>query len=274
MLHLGTSVGWSSPAWVARARARSVCSSLTVSASREFLNACHPCHQSLTITRFWGVFWVDVSTTHLAESAFLDIAGRLQIPAQTWEDGRQGLATTQHPWLLVLDNADNPSVDYQRYFPTGSSGMVMLTSRNERCKRYATQRHILLDGLPDAEACELLLSAADVPGRQRQTFQDDAQAITALLQSHPLALILAGSYVSRGHCTLARYPDVYEKQRRRLLTFELTQAQSRYRDVYATFEASADILQSSATESAGDALQLLPVLATHLWTEPAPAAIV
>jgi tetratricopeptide (TPR) repeat protein len=162
----------------------------------------------------------------------------------------------------VLDNADDPRVDYQRYIPAGPSGMVMLTSRNEQCKRYATQKHILLDSLPDTEARELLLSAADVPSNQRQTLQDDAQAITTLLRSHPLALILAGSYVSRGHCTLAQYPSVYEKQRRRLLTFELTQVQSRYRDVYATFEALADILQSSPTESAGDALQLLPVLAT------------
>ena len=233
-----------------------------MSANREFKNARHCGQHSLTMTSFWGVFWVDVSTEYLAESAFLDIASRLKISAQTWEDGRQGLANVQHPWLLVLDNADDPRVDYQRYIPAGPSGMVILTSRNEQCKRYATQKHILLDGLPDAEARELVFSAADIPGNQRQTLQDDAQAITALLRSHPLALILAGSYVSRGHCTLAQYPGVYEKKRRQLLTFELTQAQSRYRDVYATFEASADILQLSPTESAGDALQLLLVLAT------------
>jgi Tetratricopeptide repeat len=260
-----TSVEWSSPAWVARARARSVYSSLTASVTSEFLNACHPFypwHCSLTTMRFWGVFWVDVSTTYLAESAFLDIASQLQIPAQTWEDGRQGLANTQHPWMLVLDNADDPRVDYQRYIPAGPSGMVMLTLRNEQCKRYATKKYIPLDGLSDIEARELLLRAADVPLDQRPKLRDDAHIVISLLRSHPLALILAGSYVSRGHCTLAQYPGVFTQHRQRLLTFELTQAQSRYRDVYSTFEASADILQSSTTESAADALQLLPVLAT------------
>jgi tetratricopeptide (TPR) repeat protein len=55
---------------------------------------------------------------------------------------------------------------------------------------------------------------------------------------------------------------VYEQQRKRLLAFRPSQAQSRYQDVYATFEASAEILQLSNTESASDALQLLPVLAS------------
>ena len=67
--------------------------------------------------------------------------------------------------------------------------------------------------------------------------------------------------MSRRHCTLAQYPSVFVQQRQRLLTFELTQAQSRYKDVNATFEASVKVLQTLTTESAGDALQLLPVLA-------------
>src|SRR5882757_658155 len=40
---------------------------------------------------------------------------------------------------------------------------------------------------------------------------------------------------------------MYERQRKRLLGFRPSQAQSRYRDVYATFEASVEILQASHT---------------------------
>ena len=94
--------------------------------------------------------------------------------------------------------------------------------------------------------------------------------LVSLLNSHPLALIQAGSYVSRGHCTLADYPAVFSQQRKRLLAFRPAQARSRYGDVYAMFEASAEILKASAeaippsstTESARDALELLPVLAS------------
>jgi hypothetical protein len=66
--------------------------------------------------------------------------------------------------------------------------------------------------------------------------------VASLLGSYPLVLIQAGVYVSRGDCTLAEYPRVYERQRKRLLELRPAQAQSRYQDVYATFEASADIL--------------------------------
>jgi hypothetical protein len=86
--------------------------------------------------------------------------------------------------------------------------------------------------------------------------------VASLLQSHPLALIQAAAYVSRDHFTLAEYLRVFAQQRQRLLTFRPAQGQSRYRDVYATFEASASILQSAYTEAAADALQLLSVLAT------------
>ena len=245
-----------------KARARSAYNSLIESAKRESWILAHFLHHLLKKERFWGVFWVDVSTTSSAESAFLHIATKLQNPAQTFREAVQGLANTQHPWLLVLDNADDPSVDYQQYLPTGPWGVVVLTSRNQACDVYATAEGISLDGLSDAEACELLMRAAKIPQDQHQTLEDDARKVAALLRSHALALIQAGSYIARGHSTMADYPRVFAQKRRRLLEFHPTQAQSRYRDVYATFEASAEILQSTGTEAATDALQLLPVLAT------------
>ncbi|RMZ80895.1 hypothetical protein DV737_g2799, partial [Chaetothyriales sp. CBS 132003] len=228
---------------------------------------------------FWGVFWIDVSTTSLADKSFLDLATRLQIPAQTCEEACQGLGALRQGWLLVLDNADDPHVDYQNYIPATSYGVVLMTTRNNECDRYATTtaNHIPLEGLTAADARTLLLRAAHIPSgpqprHDRQAPQhpeDGADVIVDLLQSHPLALIQAGAYVSRGHCTLADYPVLYEQQRRRLLKYHPTQAQSRYGDVYATFEASADILCSSSTEASKDALSLLPVLAA-LGSSPLP----
>ncbi|EXJ80944.1 hypothetical protein A1O3_07232 [Capronia epimyces CBS 606.96] len=211
---------------------------------------------------FWGIFWIDVSTTSSAENGFLYIARRLKWTVQIWEDARLCLANLKQPWLLVLDNADDPEVDYQPYFPAGPSGVVILTSRNEECEQHATTKQVDLRGLSDDEARELLLKAARLPQDQHETLQDDAQAVASLLRSHALALIQAGAYVSGGHCTLKEYPKVYEDQRQRLLGFRPSQAKSRYGDVYATFEASAEILQSSNNASAIDALQLLKVLAS------------
>lgn len=112
--------------------------------------------------RFWGIFWVDVSTHSLAETCFLSIASRLHIPVQTWEGALQGLANCKEPWLLVLDNADDVDVDYQQYFPSTALGLVLLTTRNAECRQYATQKRIDLGGLLAAEARELLLRAAQI----------------------------------------------------------------------------------------------------------------
>ncbi|KIW79021.1 hypothetical protein Z517_08861 [Fonsecaea pedrosoi CBS 271.37] len=212
-------------------------------------------------TLFWGVFWVEVSTKSSAENGFLDIAKRVNPPAQTWEHGRQGLANVQQPWILVLDNADDPVIDYSEYFPPGPSGVVVLTSRNHEFQQYATARHIDLEGLPVADARELLLKAARLQGDERPNLTADANKVAELLHLHPFALIQAGTYVARGHCTLAEYPEVYARQRKKLLTFRSMQARSRYRDVYTAFEASIETLRSISEVSAHDALELLPMLA-------------
>ena len=167
-------------------------------------------HFSLTRQRFWGVFWVDVSTDILAETGFLDIAKRSKISAQRWEDARQSLANIRKPWLLLLDNGDDPKVDYERYFPSGTSGVVVLTSRNVECRQHSTE-HLALDSLSEAAAQELLLTAAHIPDGQHHKIENDARIVANLLQSHPLAIIQAGAYVSRGHCTLAEYPHVYRR---------------------------------------------------------------
>ena len=210
---------------------------------------------------FWGVFWLDVSTTALAESSFLDIANSLSITSQTWESARLGIANLKHSWLLVLDNADDLEVDYQHYFPDSAYGVVLLTSRNYECQQYATTQPISLEGLCENEARELLLRATVLPQDQHEQQEQDANKVAALLQYHPLALIQAGAYISHGHCTLADYPRIFDRQRQRLLAYQPNQARSRYGDSYATFEASACSLKASGTEAARDALQLLSLLA-------------
>lgn len=142
----------------------------------------------------------------------------------------------------------------------------MMTSRNEENHQYATAKATVLDGLSVDAAQDLLMKAARVPADQYSVLLEDATRVASLLQSHPLALIQAGAYVARGGCQLSQYPVVYSQQRRRLLEFRPSQAQSRYRDVYATFEASADALKQSPAASARDALDLLPLLAVGATT--------
>ncbi|KIW22420.1 uncharacterized protein PV07_12307 [Cladophialophora immunda] len=227
------------------------------------------CLQLARCTRqlFWGVFWVDVRTTALAENGFLSIASRLDITVKTWRDTPRGLAGLNEPWLLVMANADDPDVDYEQYFPSGPLGVVLLTSRFPENPRYATSKFINLESLLMTEAQELLLRAARIPSDRHQLFQAEANLVASLLESHPLALIQAGACVSQGYCALKDYPIVYQEHR--LTTARLSRSGFPYEHVYTTFEVSAGVLQSMNTESASDALELLSVLG-RLASTPLP----
>ncbi|KAK5094369.1 hypothetical protein LTS08_008650 [Lithohypha guttulata] len=210
---------------------------------------------------FWAVLWIDVSDRDIAEQSLLEAAQRLSLPAHSWEDALYAIANLSHSWLLILDNADDPETDYRDYFPDSRHGVIVMTSRNQECQQYATDQSVELLRLNIREAQDLLLKAARISANHHSRYAEDARQVASLLQSHSLALVQAGAYVARGHCSLADYPRIYEKQRQRLLTFRPTQARSRYRDVYATFEVSAEMMRVMDTPASQDALQLLPLFA-------------
>ncbi|KAL8995493.1 MAG: hypothetical protein Q9169_004787 [Polycauliona sp. 2 TL-2023] len=124
--------------------------------------------------RFWGVFWVDVSTTILAEIDFLRITSSLGFPVESMEEARQCLANVKESWLLVLDNADDHNVDYQRYFPTGPLSVVIMTSRNPDCGQLATTKSVELEELQEEDARRLLLATSKTSPHQYDVVQADA----------------------------------------------------------------------------------------------------
>ncbi|KAM3077881.1 hypothetical protein ACMFMF_004300 [Clarireedia jacksonii] len=209
---------------------------------------------------FWGVFWVDIDKASTAESGFISIAKLLGSSAESLPDALQVLASTKQPWLLILDNADNPNFDYQIYFPSGTYGAVIMTSRVSDCKEYSPEQFEALEGLGNEDSKQLLLKAAKIPKESWQSYNGQAETIIQLLGSHTLALIQAGAYVAQGHCRLHEYPEIYRRQRKRIMQFRPKQAGSRYHDVYTTFEASAQTLEESESEAAKDALNLLAIL--------------
>ncbi|KAH7408158.1 hypothetical protein DE146DRAFT_776467, partial [Phaeosphaeria sp. MPI-PUGE-AT-0046c] len=214
--------------------------------------------------RFWGIFWVDVDSPTTATKGFIAIAQALAV-SESIECSRHALASTRKPRLLVLDNADDPNFDYGIYIPSGNRGAVIITSRVPDCQQYNTHGWETLRSLGMHDATQLLLSAAKVPEESWQICQEDAESIAHLLGSHTLALLQAGAYISKGYCKLDQYSVQYQKQRKRVLGQYFKQEQSRYRHVYATFEASASILQNHEGEAGKDALELLAILSMLHW---------
>ncbi|KFX98191.1 hypothetical protein V490_02429 [Pseudogymnoascus sp. VKM F-3557] len=209
---------------------------------------------------FWGIFWVNINTPSTAANDFIAIAKALGHSVENIHDALQVLANEKRNWLLILDNADDPEFDYQVYLPSGTHGAIIITSRISECRVYNTVGFEAIEPLDDQDSQELLFKAAKFPRESWPLYESQATEILRLLGSHTLALTQAGAYIAKGHCKLHEYPKEFKRQRKRLLKFRPKQAQSTYGDVYATFEASADVLKQSKSEAASDALQLLGIL--------------
>ena len=170
------------------------------------------------------------------------------------------LANSLHSWLLIIDNADDPNIDYAAFFPSGNKGGILLTTRNPQCRDHETVGSEDLDSLGLQDGQSLLFKAAEIAAPSHEGNQKAAEHIIQVLGFHTLAIIQAGSFIKRHRCSLEEYPALFRKQEEHILKYCLTQEQSTYGSVFATFEISATHLKSSQEQSATDALSLLQIL--------------
>ena len=117
-----------------------------------------------------------------------------------------------------------------------------------------------IQAMDEHDAVSLLLKAAGNPVPTSSDSYAAAREVVMLLGAHTLAVIQAGYYVSK-NCSLRQYPSHYQRARKRLLESQPTQAQSRYGTVYATFEASAFLLETAGDSIGETALELLGMIA-------------
>ena len=177
------------------------------------------------------------------------------------EDFKRYLTNSPKPWLLILDNADDPLLDISLFFPVGNRGTVIITSRNPECNCHATVGSIRLSGMESDEAITLLLRSGRLPSED-ENLRDLALPIVQTLWYLALALSHAGAFIRHRTCSLEDYLDIYKRHRKELLSSGPVQASSDYRyTVYTTWEISVDSINELARNESGstasDALELL-----------------
>ena len=170
---------------------------------------------------------------------FIDIAEACGLRDKSFEGVRLWLQETPHSWLLVLDNADDPKLDYAVYVPAASKGHVLITSRVPETADLQTAGMDFYESLSETTAVDLLLKASKIDLNVYSTHCVDAQNVVHLLGCHALAIVQAGASISQGICDLGEYAEMFKSQRERLLRVHSAMAKSQYGDVYATFEVSA-----------------------------------
>ncbi|RDL38843.1 Uncharacterized protein BP5553_03183 [Venustampulla echinocandica] len=215
---------------------------------------------------FWGIFCIDATSPETAEHSFSKILkigkvepseGSSQRAAKDW------LSSLDHPWLLTIDNADDPSHPLEDYFPDGERGYILVTTRDPTKKVHGTvgPKFYHFEQLETDEANNLLLKAACQPTPWDLSIIKSADSIAAALGFLPLALVQAGRAIMNGICSLANYTDHYHMSWQRI---RHARRNSRYKgnettnwNVYSSYEINLKNLEESNDEEALDAVELL-----------------
>lgn len=237
----------------------------------EFVSLSHL--RILTITiRYWGVFWVDASSEKNIETGFSSIgtqAGR----GATMTAGIYWLSRCTQPWLLILDNADDPDMDISEYCPTGGNGHILVTTRNPNAVEHATVGQIRFRGMEPHEAISFLLKAAypNPPSNSQPASPGKwkiAEGIAVELGYLPLALAHAGATIRRNIYTLDKYLHYYLGHRKSMMSSpQVTSADEA--NIITTWEIPFQKIVSRGSMEHRDAVDLMHIFAfMHFETIP------
>ena len=147
------------------------------------------------------IFWVNADSKESLILSFVKIASLLNLSVKN--DIQQELTVdavkhwfkTNHDWLLIFDNADNPKF-VEDFIPVQPKGHIILTSRAQIFSNLGIMNPINIDEMSPSECKKFLLART---GRNNFQFeQNEINAIEQLgkeLEYFPLALEQAGAYI-------------------------------------------------------------------------------
>jgi hypothetical protein len=220
------------------------------------------------------VFWARALSRPTLIADLVRIAHFLNLPEKDERDHLVILhavkcwLATHNMWLLILDNANDPSI-LSAFLPHYPSGNILVTT----CASFAhtTSSILLVEKIaePDStlEFLRRIAAPSNVPFKQAsEKDQDDARAIVKELDGFPLALNLAGVYISETRCSLADYLARYRMKSKELKDHQSSFASTYHASVTVAFFLSFH--QVERTEpAAADLLRLCAFFAPEAIPE-------
>lgn len=170
---------------------------------------------------------------------------------------KRWLCNLKDSWLLIFDNADDPSLNISQYFPTGDRGTMLITTRNPDCQVHATVGSREFREMKPDEAITLLLRTAGNDA-SKTSLRALAKPIVEILGYLALAIVQAGAIIRQKFCNMQEFCKIYAAHRQQLLSRQPIQVDSDYRyTVYTTWEISIGMIEKMPSEVASNALALL-----------------
>lgn len=175
--------------------------------------------------------------------------------------GKHWLSNIDEPWLLIINNADDLSLELSELFPEGERGHILVTTRNPSFRIHATVGALEFAGLGKKDALLLLLRASDFPRPWDSGTEDHGYKIADALGCLALALIQAGALILQRICKMDDYLGFYDHFRKRISVRQSSKdSKDEDQTIYATWEHSINSLELRGTQASLDAVQLLSIV--------------
>ena len=215
--------------------------------------------------RYWAIFTIHAASVETAKESFAKI-GKYGGLEETDNAGKYWLSQLEEPWLLIIDNADNPEFPLRDFFPEGDRGHILITTRNPDFREYGTggkdgtPGSVELKGLKEREALQLLLKKADVPRPWDAATEASGIEIARALGYLALALIQAGTSIFRKICGLKDYLHFHNEYRRQRRARARSIGSKDDDIVYSAFDFSMNYLHIKSTLESKCAVEVLNII--------------
>ncbi|KAJ6511145.1 hypothetical protein C8R45DRAFT_1162652, partial [Mycena sanguinolenta] len=186
-------------------------------------------------------FLVDASNTNTIGAGLKNIAVTKQA-GNSSQEALFWLASKHEEWLLFLDNADDPEINLNQFFPKCNYGNIIITTRNHGARIHGA--HSEVSNMEELDAVTLLLKSAQC--ETSVTKELLATQIVKALCYFPLAIVQAGAFISESEA-LDSYLNLFLTNRTELLKRKASQTYDNYAwAVYTTWEMSFSKLSAPA----------------------------
>lgn len=137
--------------------------------------------------RFSEVFYVDASTKATLDVDLANIALDKKI-GEKGQDIIDWLVRTREPWLLVLDNADEATLDLKPFMPQCLHGNIIITTRNEQLCFYDGSCKI--SRMSEADAKALFVRRSCIANPEDTTTSKLVTELVEVQSSFPLVYVI------------------------------------------------------------------------------------
>ncbi|KAG6896782.1 hypothetical protein C0992_006088 [Termitomyces sp. T32_za158] len=195
-------------------------------------------------SRFSSMYMINASSQASIEQFLTLLARSVKLINTTPAAALTWLCYQKAEWLIILDNADDPDIDLNDFFPDCNHGNIIITSRNEGSKMYSIENHQKIQEMTHEDSLAVFYKAS----HRKKDEQEDAKKLVQELGFLALAIVQAGSYLYYNqHIKVKQYLESYKKDMQRYLGGTRKQRIDKYQlSVFVTWDKSYQKLDEKA----------------------------